>query len=59
MNLLPLAFYLSPQKEIKFCTLPHNPLYSQHYLVAIPKSINTPHIVRVLIYKEAARDQAL
>ena len=44
--------------KIKFGALSHNPLYSQHYLVAIPRSINTPHVVRVLIYKEAARDQA-
>lgn len=58
MNLLPLAFYVSPSKKIKFGTLAHNPLYSQQYLVVIPTSINPPHIVRVLIYKEAARDQA-
>jgi hypothetical protein len=63
-NPLPFAFDLSPQKrllprkKIKFGTLPYKALYLEHYLVAIPRSINTPHIVRVLIYKEAARDQA-
>jgi hypothetical protein len=42
--------------KIKFGLLKNNPLSLKHYLVAIP--IRSLPLVKVLIYKEAARDQA-
>lgn len=54
----PFALGLSPftsKKEIKFGKLINIPLSLKQYLVAIPRSLPPQ---KVLIYKEAARDQA-